>query len=348
MKRWGIGLVIAALAALVLAGCDPYPPARSADVEAWIDIGADGVATTSVFLDAEPRPEEELLAIADAWAAAITTPGATTETSVDDNGGGYPFAVVTTAGAFVPGDAPVVEVDTASAVAWSLAHGAETLTVSISVRSDAAPIAWLGNESRFGGGYWPAVSDAGEAPAGRIQITPHPSTSRLWAIAVACTATLLLLVASGIAVVHRAAKRAARYAAALAGLSIAIAAMSPLRLLEEQQAAGSLVLLASVVLPVAGVAVALSGALGLGGWYAAVVRERRRPLVFSAPPGWPEAPGGFLPHVGWRPDPAWPDAPSGWVFLVPAPGGATSRRVQPWRYDEAKRWAATYAGAQAT
>lgn len=42
--------------------------------------------------------------------------------------------------------------------------------------------------------------------------------------------------------------------------------------------------------------------------------------TFTAPPGWPPAPEGFQPAVGWSPDPSWPAAPEGWQFWVDADG----------------------------
>lgn len=43
--------------------------------------------------------------------------------------------------------------------------------------------------------------------------------------------------------------------------------------------------------------------------------------MFNPPPGWPEAPEGWLPPEGWQPDPSWPAAPPGWelVFDLPDP-----------------------------
>jgi hypothetical protein len=37
---------------------------------------------------------------------------------------------------------------------------------------------------------------------------------------------------------------------------------------------------------------------------------------FNTPPGWPEAPDGWLPPEGWQPDPSWPPAPPGWNFVL--------------------------------
>lgn len=48
------------------------------------------------------------------------------------------------------------------------------------------------------------------------------------------------------------------------------------------------------------------------------VRRKQRPAKWrwNPPPGWPEAPPGFLPSSGWSPDPAWPPPPPGWRFVV--------------------------------
>lgn len=40
------------------------------------------------------------------------------------------------------------------------------------------------------------------------------------------------------------------------------------------------------------------------------------PQRFNPPPGWPQAPKGFVPPPDWRPDPSWPPAPSGWPFWI--------------------------------
>ena len=37
-------------------------------------------------------------------------------------------------------------------------------------------------------------------------------------------------------------------------------------------------------------------------------------VLFCVPPGWPPAPAGWEPPVGWMPDPTWPAAPGGWDF----------------------------------
>jgi len=39
--------------------------------------------------------------------------------------------------------------------------------------------------------------------------------------------------------------------------------------------------------------------------------------VWVSPPGWPPAPPGWTPPVGWQPDAGWPPAPPGWRFWAP-------------------------------
>lgn len=55
-------------------------------------------------------------------------------------------------------------------------------------------------------------------------------------------------------------------------------------------------------------------------------------MRFHTPPGWPDAPKGWIPDPGWRPDPAWPTAPAGWAFwtndydiAIDAPAGLYPR-----------------------
>jgi hypothetical protein len=40
---------------------------------------------------------------------------------------------------------------------------------------------------------------------------------------------------------------------------------------------------------------------------------------FNPPPGWPAAPPGWTPPLGWAPDPAWPPAPADWQFWTAPP-----------------------------
>ncbi|MGU3435123.1 SHOCT domain-containing protein [Actinomycetes bacterium M1A6_2h] len=47
---------------------------------------------------------------------------------------------------------------------------------------------------------------------------------------------------------------------------------------------------------------------------------------FNPPPGWPDAPAGWLPQQGWEPEPSWPAPPEGWQFVVDDQAGTTSAR----------------------
>jgi hypothetical protein len=52
------------------------------------------------------------------------------------------------------------------------------------------------------------------------------------------------------------------------------------------------------------------------------------PLVFNAPPGWPQPPAGWSPPEGWQADPSWPPAPPGWQFWVPVRGAVGERNTR--------------------
>ncbi len=43
-------------------------------------------------------------------------------------------------------------------------------------------------------------------------------------------------------------------------------------------------------------------------------------MRFNPPHGWPQAPEGWVPPVGWKPDPAWPTMPEGWQLWLPLDG----------------------------
>ena len=54
-------------------------------------------------------------------------------------------------------------------------------------------------------------------------------------------------------------------------------------------------------------------------------------VTFNTPPGWPAAPAGFIPPLGWEPEPTWGPAPEGWVFYLDdgMPSAAPSGAWQP-------------------
>lgn len=43
------------------------------------------------------------------------------------------------------------------------------------------------------------------------------------------------------------------------------------------------------------------------------------PVAFRVPPGWPDAPPGWLPPQGWEPPEDWPAPPPGWEFFLELP-----------------------------
>jgi hypothetical protein len=48
-------------------------------------------------------------------------------------------------------------------------------------------------------------------------------------------------------------------------------------------------------------------------------KRREAAVVFNPPPGWPPAPMGWLPPLGWEPPPEWPAVPDGWDFYLELP-----------------------------
>lgn len=58
---------------------------------------------------------------------------------------------------------------------------------------------------------------------------------------------------------------------------------------------------------------------------------KKQQLRFNPPPGWPDAPEGWLPPDDWEPDPSWPPLPYGWQLVVDEDQEQRQQRADRWR-----------------
>ena len=188
-------MVVALLALVPLAACDPYPPARRPGAaEVSVNVDADGSAYTQVFLDeTRIRTTDELHAVGEGVGAALLPAADSLDTSVDPNGAGYPFAVVTASHAYRPGPTATVQIDARQAVAWLLAHGNTSVDLHIRLPVDDYESSLEPASVDKGSPFWSSITDASRAPVGTVVLTPNPWLSLAAAgSAGACVAALVL------------------------------------------------------------------------------------------------------------------------------------------------------------
>ncbi len=269
-----------------------------------------------VHLDREVRSERELLEVGSAWATVVTTDGSLSEIGINENGGGYPFATVAVTGAFTPGPAPEITIDTAAALEAAFLSGADRVDLYLSFPTDvqyAFDSAGHSNEDRrfeFTEGNPPLV--------GTILLSPEEHT-----VAPLLTALLLhLLPISAFALTVFAAIRrrpVLGYAAGTAALVLSLSIGSKLEVssrADEFIVSGQSAQFGSFVWTFYLLTTLMVWCLMVPLWVVLSIRSENGPVVFKAPPGWPEVPDGWLPWPGWEPDEQWPAAPKRWRFLA--------------------------------
>lgn len=84
-------MLFAAVSALGLTGCDPYPSSGVADgVGVSVTLNAEGGAQTQLFLDSHVRSHAELIRLGEQVAPRLFPTASGHTVVVDDNSGGYP------------------------------------------------------------------------------------------------------------------------------------------------------------------------------------------------------------------------------------------------------------------
>ena len=164
-----------ALAAGLLAGCDPAPPAPDGEAQLWVIVGADGHARTDVVLDSTDRSDDEQLATAHEVATRLFPSSTGSTLVIDRNRHGYPYVTIDTPDAYQPGDAVTFPLDTRPAVSWLLAHGISAVGVTIEVPQTDGRVDWeppLTGSGRWGRWDWRGITDGAAAPAGSVRLTP--------------------------------------------------------------------------------------------------------------------------------------------------------------------------------
>ena len=316
--RRAAAVLLAAMAASVLVGCDPAPPSSVAHgVALSVTLDAQGGAQGALRLDgARVRSDAELIQLGEQLAPMLFPGSPSPKVTVESNGGGYPFVTIDATNVYVPGPLPRFDFDARPAVSFLLT--AKFRAVDVVVAAPFVPVTatWTPpGTNEFGSWYWEAVTSASTAPHGSVVMAPEPWKSVL--PLVLTVVSLGLVVGSLVALRRR--RRWVAAGAAVVGFAVVvvIALTAGSAQTEGLGVSGWLSgpwLTAALVVPLFSL---LLGVVAVGLFVAAIaMRPARPPLVFLAPPGWPAPPPGWLPPQGWVPDPSWPPAPDGWVFYA--------------------------------
>lgn len=217
VRRWLVGCV-AALMALALSACDPYPTSGTTNgVSLTVDVDIDGSVTTDMFLDDARRSDAELRSWGEAVGSRLFPAITSLEVRINPNAGAVPFIVVDAPGVYRPGPRPQVALDTRDAVSWLLSHG--TKTVSLTISSPHVPLtaSWTRPARRGWFSWtWTDVTARAAAPSGVIVMSPQP-----WLGMLPVLSTVLAL---GLLVASLVAFRRRRRALAMALAAVALVA----------------------------------------------------------------------------------------------------------------------------
>lgn len=185
-------MVMLALVAGLLTGCDPAPPAPDGQVQLWVVVGADGHARTDVVLDSSERSDDEQLAIGRSVAARLFPTSTDSVVVVARYRHGYPYVTIDTPGVYEPGEVVTFSLDTRPAATWLLAQGLESVEVTIQVPVTDGRADWQPSQAGSVRWDWRGVTDGAAAPAGSVRLTP--SLMRPLGAAAALLAALALTV----------------------------------------------------------------------------------------------------------------------------------------------------------
>lgn|GEM_PF-2970947 len=347
--RAGVSAVLAAAAALALAGCEPFGPAYpdgTADID--IQVSPDGTAVTEIYFDNHERTEDALLDAAHAAAHIFTDPGAIPDLSINGNSGGYPFAVVTTEHVFVPGPNPVIAFDTSEVVEYLLGLGLTSVDVTWRQLDVPYSPGWQPPGETDGSDYvkWEGVTDVADSPRGTATLHPDPNVLRAYVSVLGALAGLIMM-AIGIACLAARRHRAAGALGAAATVSGVLAlAANGYGEVGELVASGGPSWPYTLFEPLSMVdlLIVVPGAIVV--MMLGFTKVPHPYVVFNPPPGWAQPETGWLPYAGWSPPPTWPPAPKGWEFLTPVRNRDPRANASRWARLAARGWVSRYESTQ--
>jgi hypothetical protein len=168
-----------ALSLVVLTACDPRAVRENADqAELTLEVGSAGDAEMDVLLGGI-EDNGELLNVAEMVGRLVFPDARAVRVDIDGNDGGWDFAVVHAEGVYVPGPAPVLELDSRGAVSILRNTGFTDVRVTVRVPSVPRDVVFDPQGDRISDNTWEwDVGTVDDAP--RVSITMRPEEWRGW------------------------------------------------------------------------------------------------------------------------------------------------------------------------
>jgi hypothetical protein len=195
-----LGFAILLASGLVATACDPDSvPDAANEASVTVEVGPDATGVVVVALGGEPDVAT-LESIADTIDGDVFSRPATT--NVEGNGGGIPLLEFTSNGAFEPGEAATIDVDTRRLCDDLMASGITELDVRLVLPSVDAELSVLPDRSDSST-MW-HVRACSDAPHGSVVLRPDPGEFwrdlLLLAVVVVANMTLAVIGLRGISV----------------------------------------------------------------------------------------------------------------------------------------------------
>src|SRR5450631_2567955 len=175
-KRLGTVVLLGVLV-VSLTGCDPWGvPTDSSRASMSISLGSEGGASVQLILGGEKSDHSALLHTGNAFVAALFPSATRRSATINSNQGAFPFVDLHAAGVYRRGAHPLVTIDTQRALAVLAETGYRNVDVDIDAGGVASTATWV---SVPGSTYrnswsWSSIVPGDPAPAGTIQLNPHP------------------------------------------------------------------------------------------------------------------------------------------------------------------------------
>jgi hypothetical protein len=176
-------IVVVAIVAAALIGCDPYPvPTEPDHAELHVEFNSTGGANVELMLGGDPKTSTQLLDAGHAIAPVLFESPSTSTVHINKQGlsGERAFIEIGAANVYTVGQHPVIHVDTGPAISLLGGMGYRSVLVEVWVRYGSDTAVWRNppDTTAPDDWSWNAVVAGQAAPAGDITITPSPPASR--------------------------------------------------------------------------------------------------------------------------------------------------------------------------
>ena len=177
------GILVVAIVAAALIGCDPYPVPREPDhADLYVEFNSTGGADVMLMLGGDRLTSAQLLDARNAVVPVLFERHwpPTVHINKQKQFGGPPFIQISGPNVYAVVPHPVIHLDTGATLSLLRGMGYRTVFVDVSVREGSDTAVWRNppDATAANDWSWNAVVPGQAAPAGDITITPSPPASR--------------------------------------------------------------------------------------------------------------------------------------------------------------------------